>query len=215
MNSKSNPKLKTQKSSKNNSKKQDEPLMEFDEFMRRLIRVKPHEIKAKSKQSIVDSLIVASSITVFGLSVTEISSILIAIFTGFSLWTLRYLRKDFKLKKPSLKLHERIEQDNAIGFEVIVVNPSQIGISVENIYLRRKSSFLYGKKIKPNWNHPLGADEYWRAYIVHDQLSYRFAISEPYPKSIYKIVAKTSNGYCSTISHPLSDKPTREQLKTD
>jgi len=41
--------LKPRKESKDNSKKQDEPLMEFHEFMSRLIRVKPHEIKEKKQ----------------------------------------------------------------------------------------------------------------------------------------------------------------------
>jgi len=38
------------KKAKDKSKKQDEPLMEFHELMRRIIRVKPHEIKAKKVQ---------------------------------------------------------------------------------------------------------------------------------------------------------------------
>ena len=39
--------LKPPKKPKEESKKQDEPLMGFHEFMRRLIRVKPHEVKPK------------------------------------------------------------------------------------------------------------------------------------------------------------------------
>ena len=39
--------LKTHKKSKDDSKKQDEPLMGFDEFVRRIVRVKPHELKPK------------------------------------------------------------------------------------------------------------------------------------------------------------------------
>jgi hypothetical protein len=39
--------LKPRKKPNNDSKKQDEPLMEFHEFMKRIIRVKPEEIKAK------------------------------------------------------------------------------------------------------------------------------------------------------------------------
>jgi len=38
---------KPPKRTKDESKKQDEPLMGFDEFVRRIVRVKPHELKPK------------------------------------------------------------------------------------------------------------------------------------------------------------------------
>jgi len=38
---------KPQKKTKDDSKKQDEPLMGFHELVRRIIRVKPHEVKPK------------------------------------------------------------------------------------------------------------------------------------------------------------------------
>ncbi len=41
--------LKPRRKTKDESKKQDEPLMEFHELMRRIVRVKPHEIKAKKQ----------------------------------------------------------------------------------------------------------------------------------------------------------------------
>jgi hypothetical protein len=41
-------KAKAQKKPKtNSSKKQDEPLMGFDELVHRIIRVKPHEVRPK------------------------------------------------------------------------------------------------------------------------------------------------------------------------
>ncbi len=44
---KSQLKLRKKNKPEPESKKQDEPLMGFTEFMRRIIRVKPHEIKPR------------------------------------------------------------------------------------------------------------------------------------------------------------------------
>lgn len=41
------PHLKPQKKNREEPKKQDEPLMDFHEFMRRIVRVKPKETQKK------------------------------------------------------------------------------------------------------------------------------------------------------------------------
>ena len=150
------------------------------------------------------------SVTTFwGLTLGQWLILIAPIILGGSWLALYYTRKSNRNNMPRIIEVEYV--DNA-SIDIVVLNPSQLKIAVENIYARRLILFhIPVRRLGTLWTHPIHPDdqhsripksESSTQYGFTGQKLFHFAIPVSDLRFTNKVYVKTTRGRCSAILAP-------------
>jgi len=153
------------------------------------------------------------------LTISEWGVIATVIISALSLTQLWFIRKSNKKNMPSIVSSQfrTITNNDVISSKeitIVIVNPSQTGIVVKKIKVKKRFLGLFMKTVPYKELHPPSKSEAWvfngvpvsysssPMYLLLRQNEYRIEFAPTIEESTYKISVKTSGGRCSTIYRP-------------